>query len=64
MRNGEIEQERGFGWGIDLYRWAVRMRGGSECEFTTGEYRTTHELDPQNPAYRQGYERLSKRLNH
>ena len=27
------------------------------------EYRAAHELAPKDPAYRQGYERLSKRLN-
>jgi len=41
----------------------VLERKGSYDE-ALGEYRAAHELAPQNPTFSQGYERLSKRLNH
>jgi Flp pilus assembly protein TadD len=40
----------------------VLERKGNDQE-ALREYRAAHLLDPQNPAYREGYERLSKRLN-
>jgi Flp pilus assembly protein TadD len=67
--DGEITEEREAlrlnpNNGNAHYFLGMALERKGNYEEARGEYRAAHELAPQNPLYRQGYERLLKQVNH
>ena len=49
---------------IAHYLLGMGLERKGNYEEALGEYRAAHELAPQNPAFREDFERLSKQVNH